>query len=64
MDTKASQKYRFDDKDAEIEHLKSELTIYKQKVNVLEDLLTQNRSLQTQIDAASTSNELQLAVTE
>jgi len=56
MASKASEKYQFDDKDAEIEHLKSELEIYKQRAEVVEDMENQNAMLQAQINASYRTN--------
>ena len=38
MASKPSEKYIFTEKDAEIEHLRNELEIYKQKAQIYDDL--------------------------
>lgn len=60
--SKASEKHQFSDKDAEIEHLRSELEIYKQRAEVVEDMENQNAMLQAQIDASYRTNAQQLVV--
>ena len=49
---KASERHRFTDKDAEIEHLRKELTIMTFKARVVDDIKQQNEMLQEQLDVA------------
>ena len=48
---KPSEKYTMDEKDVEIEHLRTQLAIYMDKAKVVEDLQLQVKQLQQQLDA-------------
>lgn len=53
-----------EEKDAEIERLRSQLAIYKQQVLLLEDLQAQNDQLKSQLEAAYKTNETQMKLNE
>ena len=61
---RASDRYAFDDKDAELEHLRKELMIMTRKAQIKDDIRSQNENLQTQLEAAYQTNEQQLNVNE
>ena len=59
---KASERHAFTDKDAEIEHLRKELTIMTFKARVVDDIKKQNEMLQEQLDVAYRTNKEQINV--
>ena len=61
---RASERHNFDDKDAEIEHLRKELAILQRKALISDDIQAQNETLQDQLEAAYRTNEEQLHVNE
>ena len=59
-----SEKHKFTEKDAEIEHLRAELEIQTQKVETLMDFQRQVGTLGAQLEASKRSNLQQLKVNE